>query len=485
MIRNPIVPGYSPDPTICRVGDTFYLAHSSCEYFPGVPIRQSRDLQNWNFVANGIGQIEQLNLSKTKSSQGIYAPTLRHHQGRFYIVTTDVGGIGNFVIHADDIRGPWSNPFPVEIDGIDPSLFWDEDGRCYLTCQSSLGIRQVEFNPDTGQIIGDPKVIWQGTGGQWPEGPHVFRRGDYYYLTIAEGGTEYMHMQTIARSQSLWGPFEGCPRNPILTHRSLPHAVHAIGHCDFVDDLDGNWWAVCLGIRPNGYPPVHHLGRETFLVPVVWDSEGWPILGEGGTVPFDPKTASGCSWFDDFDKPLSGEWRHIRTPNKVNYSLSERAGYLTLTGTKIGLGDVGSPTWIGRPLCDFNTRFETLFDATLEPGDEAGVSLRMNESHRYEFFVTTAGIFVRQTIGELSQTDKVWDRSTEPTTRIRITADRDRFHFEVGVGKNFEVVTSAPTRYLGTEVAGGFTGVMIGLYVTSPTSSGYASFDWCRYESLI
>lgn len=487
-VTNPIVRGYAPDPSICRVGNDFYLVNSSCEYFPGVPIRHSRDLVNWSLIGHCLTTATQVPLASARSSQGIYAPTLRYHEGRFFMVTTNVGGGGNFIVHTNEIEGPWSEPIYLPIEGIDPSLFWDEDGTCYLTSQSSSGVQQVVIDPLTGEFSGEPKVIWGGTGGQWPEGPHLFRREGMYYLTIAEGGTEYGHMQTIARANSQWGPFEPCPRNPILTHRSLASQFHALGHADFFQDTRGGWWLVCLGIRPNGYPYAHHLGRETFLCPVTWDDDGWPIVGHHGTAPVDLELpvdrVESDGWRDDFDASISPEWSFIRNPNTTLYSLDERAGHLVLTGTNTGLGEVGSPSWIGRPQRNFGMTFEASFEATLNAGDEVGISIRMNEQHRYELFATKDRVQVRQTIGDLTQiTASSPLRSTWPF-RLRVTSDVETYRFWYSQGEDYLQLGTAKTRYLATEVAGGFTGVMLGLYAYSPTSSGYAEIDWCEYKPI-
>ena len=264
---NPIIPGLYPDPSICRVGDDYYLVTSSFEYFPGVPLFHSKDLVNWRQIGHCLTTERQLPLGNAGSSGGIYAPTIRHHDGWFYMVTTNVSGIGNFLVRSEQPAGPWSDPIPVMQEGIDPSLFFDEDGRVYYQFANHSRIYQCEIDISSGSLLTESRLIWKGTGGAYPEAPHLYKINGLYYLIIAEGGTEYGHMVTIARSDSPYGPYEACPHNPILSHRSLNSSIHATGHADLVQAHDGSWWAVFLGIRPVSYPFRHHLGRELFWRP--------------------------------------------------------------------------------------------------------------------------------------------------------------------------------------------------------------------------
>ncbi|MBC8131905.1 MAG: glycoside hydrolase family 43 protein, partial [Deltaproteobacteria bacterium] len=284
---NPVIPGMHPDPSICRVGRDFYLVTSSFEYFPGVPLFHSRDLVNWEQIGHVLTRPSQVDLRRVRSSGGIYAPTIRFAHGRFYVVTTNVDGGGNFLVTAARPDGPWSDPIWIDRAGIDPSLLFD--GRTVYYTRNGPGsdrdhplIYQTTINPRTGKLAGPPRPVWSGLGGIWPEAPHLYKIGGWYYLLTAEGGTGYDHSIVVARSRLPGGPFEGCPRNPVLTHRGRPsHAIGATGHADLVQLSDGRWWAVMLGVRPVRRPVTgekqrhdvprdlrHHLGRETFLVPV-------------------------------------------------------------------------------------------------------------------------------------------------------------------------------------------------------------------------
>ncbi|NCC50507.1 MAG: glycoside hydrolase family 43 protein, partial [Spartobacteria bacterium] len=251
--RNPVLPGFHPDPSVCRVGGDYYLVTSSFEYFPGVPIYHSRDLVHWRALGHCLTRPSQLPLQRAPSSAGIYAPTIRHHDGVFYMVTTNVSGGGNFFVTARDPAGPWSDPVWLDQPGIDPSLLFD-DGRVYLL--TSIGgadgyIGQSELDIATG--VRKTKVIniWRGTGGQYPEAPHMYKIHGRYYLMIAEGGTDWGHMETIAVSDDPWGPFVPCPHNPILTHRSTCRPIQCTGHADLIEAQDGSWWLFFLGTRPH------------------------------------------------------------------------------------------------------------------------------------------------------------------------------------------------------------------------------------------
>ena len=241
--RNPVLPGFHPDPSVCRVGEDYYLVTSSFEYFPGVPIFHSRDLVHWRQIGHCLTRPSQLPLERAPSSTGIYAPTIRHHDGTFYMITTNVSDGRHFYVSAQDPAGEWSEPVWVDVreqigGSIDPSLFFDDDGRVYLTCTGpGWKIFQVEIDLASGKLLSEPRLISRGTGNRCPEGPHLYKIGGFYYLMLAEGGTEYGHLESIARGESPWGPFTPCPHNPILTHRNVDSPVQATGHADLILSL--------------------------------------------------------------------------------------------------------------------------------------------------------------------------------------------------------------------------------------------------------
>ncbi|MDR3688295.1 MAG: family 43 glycosylhydrolase [Fimbriimonas sp.] len=475
-LQNPIVRGFSPDPSVCRVNDDFYLVNSSFAYFPGVPIRHSRNLSDWELIGHCLTRPSQLPLVKIPIACGIYAPTLRYHAGKFYMITTNVAGGGNFLVTATDIRGPWSEPVWIHVDSIDPSLFWDDDGTCYLTVNGA-SIRQAVIDPSTGKLLSELQPIWTGTGGRYPEGPHLFKRNGMYYLTVAEGGTEFGHMQTLARSAKPMGPFQPCPHNPILTHRSLVSPFQAIGHADFFDDGKGNWWAVCLGIRPKGYPETHCLGRETFLVPVKWGDDGWPVLGDSGRVPLAldlpvQRSAVQPQYIVFGSGGVPVDWSYLRNPRPQSYEPHE--DFLRLKGTHVSLADIDSPTWIGCPQCWFDSEFVVNCTASTAADGEAGLSVFQNERHRAELFFQGENVCLRLTIGPLSVVTKRVPVHKNAGKLVVRTRD-EHYEFAYDDGTSSVTLGSIESKYLSTEVGGGFTGVMLGAYAYAP--DGDSSLD--------
>ncbi len=499
---NPVIPGFYPDPSICKAGSKYYVVTSSFEYFPGVPIFESEDLVHWRQIGHVLTRKSQLPLEGVGSSQGIFAPTIRYHAGRFYVVTTNVTAGGNFLVWSDDPAGEWSEPVWLAQEGIDPSLFFDEDGRVYLTTSDpgEQAIYQSEINVNTGELLCDPRRIWDGTGGAYPEAPHLYRAGDYYYLLIAEGGTEYGHMATIARGRSPFGPFEGNPDNPILTHRSLRSPIQATGHADLVRDDDGSWWAVFLAIRPVGYPNRHHLGRETFLAPVSWPEGGWPTIGDGGRVSLSMEVSSLPAEIgepplrkerDDFDEGAPGfEWNFLRNPREKDWSLTERKGWLALRGSEATLNDAASPAFLGRRQQHFECEARALLEfEPAEDGEEAGLTAYMNERFHYEIALTRMEgrpfVIVRRRLGSLSRVEfaRKWDGGKAVELIIRADAERYEFAYASPGGETI-VAGSGEAALLATEVAGGFTGVFLGMYATGNGARCRASayFDWFDYR---
>ncbi|WP_119321883.1 glycoside hydrolase family 43 protein [Capsulimonas corticalis] len=502
IYRNPVLPGFHPDPSICRVGSDYYLVTSTFEYFPGVPIFHSTDLVHWRQIGYCLTRDSQLPLKSAGSSAGIYAPTIRWRNGIFYMVVTNVSGMGNFYVTARNAEGPWSEPVVIDengtpVEGIDPSLFFDDDGAVYFSGTTGTAAIDIE----TGALRSDLKQIWTGSGGRYAEAPHLYKINGLYYCMLAEGGTEPGHMVTIARSGSPWGPYEPCPRNPILTHRDRGGCpIQSTGHADLIEAHDGSWWAVFLATRVSAkYPNVHHLGRETFLAPVTWDSEGWPIIGNQGVVDLEMPARAfmiaseqerKATSRDDFDTDtLALPWNFRRNPDPDLWSLSERPGSLTLKCSAVTLNDVAQPAFVGRRQEHFQCRFSTglAFDPQTAL-EEAGLTVIMNEEHHYEIFVRGDGgggrtVAVRRRIGDL-----VAVVAEEPLGHgdviLSIDADPEEYHFGcMERNGSRKTLASGSTRYLSTEVAGGFTGVYLGMYATSNhhESTAAAHFDWAEY----
>jgi len=505
--RNPVLPGFHPDPSVVRVGEWFYLVNSSFEFFPGVPVHRSRDLVHWEPIGYALTRDTQLPLARAGASRGIFAPTLRWHDGTFYMITTNVSGGGNFFVTATDPAGPWSEPTWIEGQGgIDPSLLFDEDGTVYLTstggapgAPSESGIYLSTLDVKTGRPQEGPRLVWKGTGGRYPEGPHLYRIGGRYYLVISEGGTEYGHMVTVARSASPWGPFEACPRNPVLTHRNtqMDQPIQGTGHPDLVQDAEGNWWMVFLAFRPAGGGYWHHLGRETFLAPVRWDADGWPVVNEGRTIALDMKVAGlpelaapAPPVRDGFDAPLGLLWNYLRNPVRASYATDARPGWLTLRGTALTLAQEDSPTFVGRRQEHLRARMATRLD--FEPareGEEAGLVLYRAPFNRYELGLRRRSgrreVFVRQTIGP--RLSAVTASAPAPPGPLVLQVDARPEEYTLSFGPAEGRLTrldAALTRFLSSEVAGGFVGTYVGLYATGngAAAAAPAHFDWFDYE---
>jgi xylan 1,4-beta-xylosidase len=504
---NPVLPGFHADPSICRVGDDYFLAVSSFEYFPGVPLYHSRDLVHWRRIGHALTRRSQLDLDGVGSSLGIYAPTLRHCNGMFYMVTTLVGGRGNFYVTASDPAGPWSDPVWLDADGADPSLFFDADGTVYYTRQAEgrdgyIGVQ--ELNLAEGRLQGGMSVAWRGTGGIWPEGPHIYKVGGDYHLLVSEGGTSYEHCLTVARSRAPRSPFESNPANPILTHRDLPeHPFHALGHGDFVETPDG-WWMVCLGIRPHG-GKFHHLGRETFLAPVEWTAGGWPVINGGRplaeTMPA-PRLPS-HPWpeepaRDDFDAPaFHASWQHVRNPDPRDYSLGERPGWLRLCGSATTLSDMASPTFVGRAQTAFHLRATTRLDFLPNAeNEEAGLALRGNERNHCELGVRLVNGERRAFLRAVLDGITAESMATIPDGDVILSIEAQPLLYEFfcqPVGGELRCLGELPTKALSTEVMSAqktaevmtFTGVYVGLYAmgNGARSTACADFDWFDFDA--
>ena len=345
-LQNPIIPGFYPDPSICRVGDDFYLVCSSFELCPGIPLFHSRDLAHWEQLCYVMTPENGFHMEKNTFNGGVMAPTIRYYNGTFYVINCNFSDKGNFIVTAKDPAGPWSEPYWLtDVPGIDASIFFDDDGKCYIMGTGENwpdgkgGLRQgiwaAEYDVENFRMAGEPVTLWGGAlaGAASPEAPHIYHVGGWYYLLIAEGGTEYYHAVTIARSRSVFGPYEGCSGNPILTMRHMGRraAIQNAGHADLVELPDGSWYGVFLASRLIGGVS-KNLGRETFIVPVRWEDE-WPLFTpDTGRVEWEypfpeclPWTPSEEKPFrDDFDSEvLDLNWSFWGTPYEKFWNIAD------------------------------------------------------------------------------------------------------------------------------------------------------------------
>lgn len=495
---NPIIKGFNPDPSICRVGNDYYLTTSSFEYFPGIPIYHSVDLVNWELIGNAISRCNQLPMDLANSSGGIWAPTIRYNNGVFYITAT-FSEKGNFIISADNPYGEWSEIVWVEMDGIDPSMYFEGSDMYY--CANDCGIRSkfhkgegislAKVDVNTGKVIGEMKRIWTGTRGGFLEAPHIYRIGEWYYLIAAEGGTRFNHMVTIARSKNLWGEYESYAYNPILTNRNdTSKQAMCCGHADFVDDVNGNWWAVHLGTRP-AVADLSNLGRETFLIPVTWEDE-WPKLLNGkSALSVDAPVKTEQHIINEVSVDFSGDYFDkklifIKSPDFRNYEQADNSLTLYLSTVKITDQSL-SPTFAAVRQMDFECVIQSEFEFdTKENGDEAGVAIYLTPKFMYRIFKVRENgknyIVVKKIADDFIQI-AYKKEIIDGMVLIKIKADKEKYEFYYAVGdEDMEYACSASTRFVSCELAGKcFTGTVIGMYAQAECNTdARAKFNYFK-----
>ncbi len=520
--RNPILAGFYPDPSICRVpgtdgaGDDYYLVNSTFAYFPGIPVFHSRDLVHWTQLGSVIDRPTQLDYSKAGVTRGLFAPTINYHDGTFYVLCTMVDGGGNFLVTAKNPAGPWSDPVWLKFDGIDPSLCFADDGRAWLVNNGNppenkplySGHRAIwiqEFDVAAQRLIGPRSIIVNGgadisTKPVWIEGPHLFQRGGWYYLCCAEGGTSDQHSQVILRSKSPTGPFVAWEKNPILTQRDLdgtaPGAVTCTGHADLVVGPDGHWWSVFLGCRPFA-GQYWTTGRETFLLPVTWTDDGWPrILPPGERVPYVVSAPVGApldgargrrpatplqdsvpltgnfTWRDDFTgEKLSPLWLMLRTPLEA-WSTIE-GGSLRLTPRADPLTSRGNPSFLARRIQHARFDATTSLAVPADVGVSAGLVAFQNETHYYFLAVrrTADGLalFLERANGKTPETIASAKLPDAANLQLRITGEEMKLSFAYATTPASwqTLVADADAMPITVQAAGGglhFTGAVIGLH---------------------
>jgi beta-xylosidase len=436
--NNPLIPGFAPDPSIVFVDDTYYLVNSTFHVFPGLPIYASHDLIHWKQICNAINRREQLSLkhSDTKlfpqpngevmlATGGLYAPTIRYHDGTFYVVCTNILHLRgqtedkseNFIVSTRDIwKGEWSDPVYFEFKGIDPSLLFDEDGKVYICGSAGPGpmttINLFEVDLPTGKKLSEEKKIWNGTGGIYPEGPHIYKVDFHYYLVISEGGTHGGHMITIARSTEIWGPYEAFEGNPILTASGTNEYIQYTGHCDAFQDKEGKWRGVCLGVRKD-QEGRFIMGRETFLTSANWDAGNWLKLD---LVKENLKGIAAPKTIEEKLTAVSGvDILYIRDHDPKKYKFSEDYSAVVLTTSSIDLfAPEDSPSFVGKRQRRLEGKSSVTINHVTElsktPGLKAGIAVYKDE-HRYlRVFYSSSGFAI---ISELYNNAKKISRSSE------------------------------------------------------------------------
>ena len=500
-VYNPLLPGWYSDPSICTNGEgDYFLVTSTFSYFPGVPIFHSRDLVNWKQIGHVLDRPSQLQgLDRQHTSGGIYAPDIKYnpHNRTYYMITTNVG-TGNFLVKTQDPFGPWSDPILLpQVQGIDPSLLFDDDGRAYIVNNDDAPggqpeydghrtIRVVEYDVENDCTIGERKIIVdKGVDPSakpiWIEGPHLYKIDGKYYLMCAEGGTSDQHSEVIFRSDSPMEGFEPWDRNPILTQRHLPadrpEPVTCTGHADLIQTPEGAWWGVFLGCRPlkGGF---ENLGRETFMLPVRWSEDGFPFFLEGDeTVPFivrHPGTTVGENPVfgnfkveDSFEESRLGlEWMTLRGPAEGLYAL--KGGALELQCSAMRATRFETPALLLRRLQHHAFTASTRMRFTPAGEEAAGLLLYKDERHQYFLKVCLqdgAPVVALERTGETLCSQKL--PASFGSVDLEVSSDDGlafRFRYGVGGGPMQELAEGVDASFLSTAVAGGFTGTTIGPY---------------------
>ena len=422
VISNPVLTGFNPDPSICRVGEDYYIATSTFEWYPGVQLHHSRDLVNWQMVKRPLDRASQLDMRGNPDSGGIWAPCLSHADGLFWLVYTDVKRLDgsfkdthNYIVTAPAIEGPWSDPVYVNSSGFDPSLFHDDDGKKWFLNMlwnhvsggvggqprhpSFAGILLQEYDAAAGKLVGPVKNIFAGSPHGLVEGPHLFKRNGWYYLTTAEGGTGYGHAVTMARSRSIDGPYELDPETHLITSKDAPEAVlQRAGHGQIVETPDGEFYHTHLCSRPLHGTRRSPLGRETAIQKVVWTDDGWLRLAQGGKVPeMEVPAPQGAQAerqdgaarydFDGPDLPLDFQWLRTPFPERI-FSLSERPGFLRLHARE-SLGSFFEQSLVARRQQHFSLRVETELDFRPDTFQQAAGLVHYYNRHKLHFLAVT------------------------------------------------------------------------------------------------
>ncbi len=508
--KNPVLPGFHADPSVCRVGDDFYLVNSTFQYFPGVPVFHSKDLVNWEQIGNCLTRPSQIDLKETDGNSGIYAPTIRYNNGRFYMVTTVFPSRRHFYVWTDHPDGEWSEPIVIDfaIGSCDPTLYF-EDGKCYFLWKEG-DIKICEIDVETGKQLGEIHHLGTGLGGRYPEGPHIYKKDGYYYLLLAEGGTEHGHHVNILRSKSLFGPYEPNPDNPILSHFNMKmqnSPIQGLGHADLVQATDSTWWMICLGYRTSGYLQ-HVMGRETMLAPVTWEKGGWPVVNGDGTLqtdmkcrtlPLVPMAKDPIKEEFDYIKRnvpkdsyhslgLPMGWMSLCNPDYTKYSLSERRGWLRLRPSTTDLSTTANPTFVARRQTELNFSATALLDLShLTEGMQAGITAYAAPLNHYDVVAEKRNgtIYIKSNVrlGQTSHSEKDFPLNGT-RAYLRITSDKDYYYLQASSdGTNFIELAKMEYRFLSTETIGGFTGVMLGLFAQSNSkTNGYVDIDWFEYK---
>ncbi len=503
---NPVMRGFFPDPSVICVNGVFYAVNSTFQYFPAVVISESRDLVNWKIIGHAVTDSLALDISDIKDSHGIWAPDLSYADSRFWIFAplrlNGDGGRGHtvlrrqLVMHADRPEGPWSKPVFLEMDNIDPSHFVDEDGRHYLV--NAPGISLTPLTSDCAAFAGETVQVWAGTGQKAPEGPHLLKKDGWYYAILAEGGTGYGHQITVARSRKLYGPYENCPRNPILKQQDPNALLQRCGHAKFVQAPDGEWYALYLCARPiDGQYTV--MGRETALQRVTWDEDGWPRMGSGlpeetSSVPFAGTQMIETEFDDDFNGPeLKKEWQFVRSPSS-EWSLSERPGFFRIWTQDGDLNERRAKNTLVHRETEHRYTASTLLHFSPQwEGEQAGLTCYYATDAYIKFAKTRDGIVLSLRAGgeeQIIATAPLACAYSPVTLKVEVDGLKRRFSFREGDAPFTLLGEIADCAFLSDEFLQNgskrHTGAMVGLYANNGGCGSRipADFDFFTYQAF-
>jgi xylan 1,4-beta-xylosidase len=518
FFQNPVIPGFHPDPSITRVGEDYYLVNSSFNMFPGIPIFHSKDLVNWQQIGNVLDRPEQLMMKTPGNGGGVWAPTIRYHNGLFYVIVTckqcvNKCGCGdNFYVTATDPKGPWSNPIWVDKSyGIDPTVFWDDDGKSYYVgsthdiggpqqWNSQDRIYISEINLATGKLLTEPIIVTTGhaTNAKYAEGPHIYKIKDKYVLLISEGGTWNNHAITAFEADKVTGPYIPTQVNPVLTHRHLGNnfPITTVGHADLVQTQNGDWWSVMLACRP--IDGNYYLGRETFLTPVKFEGTT-PIFNEGKgqvlledkrpNLPWTPFEKKGIDEFEN--EKLGFEWNFIRTTLENWHELKGGKLHISLRPEKIT--DKNNPSFIGRRLEYLKSKAVTKMNfKTSKDNEVAGLVALQSENYQYQLVKSKNSIQLIKVFNKDKKVQNIVIMASMPYKKdevlLKIENDNMKLRFYFGSTDTdfIQIGQDQDASVLSSGVAGGFIGAYVGMYASSNglQSKSKASFDWFEYLSL-
>jgi len=551
--NNPIIPGSYPDPSICRVGNDYYIVNSSFEYFPGLPIHHSKDLVNWNLIGYGLHRDDQcsgeMNLVDVQTDGGIHAPSIRYHDGLFYIITTNVYSpepqqpteMINFIITAEQVEGPWSNPHIIEgAPGIDPDIIFDDGKVWYVGThvpekpnfngEGEIWLQELDL--DDWSLKGERYFLWRGAlyYGVWAEGPHIYKRNGFYYLLIAEGGTSLDHAVMVSVSDNIKGPYVPNARNPILTSRHLSNDywVNSVGHADLVELADGRWYMVALGIRSE-IDTYSNMGRETHLIPVTWEKEPfdwkydkiekewselpdgerfeklrrvnyeWPVCSpitgrveRSFPLPFTNLPQFNKQTFrDDFDsKNLNLEWNFRRVPQKGTYLINHKDGFLRLFSSKNVIENRKGCSLLGiRQIeTDFEFSVKMLYNPTIQ-GGQAGISLFQKDNNYFTFTVEknkenhVLKLLLKERKKEPVVIHQTFIKSYNGSITFKVNSENNsyNFYYSLDDGNSYKSFLETGSDKI---LSNGYTGAYMGLYTTinGKNIEEFADFDWVKLE---